>query len=344
MRGKKWKGHSRVREKRQEKATRYWKKYRRHRNRENNVRSSGAKIERRGGITIRVEVVSAPKHFSLLGNYEETNRFFQVLRGYLSRNKPVHVGMKDVDILTIDAILVLVALIKGRKRRGINVSGDIPTSEAPAQMMHRSGFYEHFQSALYRSKSQAQGGIVQRKGRRVNPELADQLAQDTQETITGIRADMPSAYRILLELMGNTRQHAKPIQKKKSLSTRNVEPWWVLLDCDKKEKIARFAFYDGGVGIIQSLRPRLQQWMAKLGAAPQDTDLIHDIMNGRNISRTGLPFRGKGLPAISSTLKQGKIKALTIITNSVFADVTKNQYVDAPVPFQGTLIYWEIAS
>jgi hypothetical protein len=345
MRGNKWKRHSRARARRERVARRYWKKYRRHRNRLVSTYSApAASAEFQRVAPIKTTVVHAPKVFSLLENYEETNTFFNDLLIHLRSNKEksIFVEMGGTTHITIEAILVLVSLINRRKRRGIRITGDAPREEAAATLLLSSGFYEHVQSDMHRGQAECSGSIVKRKGLRVNTELADQLSQDAQETISGIRGDLPPAYRILIEAMGNTREHAKAGKRPKSNKTRNVEPWWVMLYADKTNKVARFVFYDGGVGVIQSLRPKIRGLIARLTFGPQDTDLVHDMMHGKSMSRTGLLFRGKGLPAMAATLKHGRVSALSIITNSVFADVGKDVYSHLPSPFQGTLLYWEV--
>ncbi|HEX4140190.1 MAG TPA: hypothetical protein VHY09_07565 [Candidatus Methylacidiphilales bacterium] len=305
MRRDKWKRHSRARARWEEKARKYWRKYRSHRNRQVSTSSiPPAPIQYQRVAPVKTQIIEAPQIFSLLENFAATNKFFADLLAHLrsTEEKSIFVEMARVNRITIEAVLVLAALINRRKRRGIRITGDQPRDETAAALLLSSGFYDHVQSHMQRGQSDCVGSIVKRKGLRVNTELADQLSQDAQEAISGVRGNLPPAYRILIEAMGNTREHAKAGKRPKSSKTRNVEPWWVMLYADKANKVARFVFYDGGVGVIQSLRPKIQGLIARLTFGPQDTDLIHDMMHGKTMSRTGLLFRGKGLPAMAATL------------------------------------------
>jgi len=70
--------------------------------------------------------------------------------------------------------------------------------------------------------------------------------------------------------------------------------------------------------------------------------LLKDMLSGEVESRTGLPYRGKGLPSMNQDLIRGGIRNLIIISNDVKAEVEKQNFEVLPRPFRGTLIYWEV--
>src|SRR5260370_12163935 len=91
--------------------------------------------------------------------------------------------------------------------------------------------------------------------------------------------------------MENTVQHAYN-------EGRAKEPWWTSVFFDTHRKVACFTFNDNGVGIFKSLRFR-QTLKLYTGSAFADAgDKLARMLSGDIRSRTSLPGRGEGLPAI----------------------------------------------
>jgi hypothetical protein len=57
---------------------------------------------------------------------------------------------------------------------------------------------------------------------------------------------------------------------------------------------------------------------------------------------TGEHFRGKGLPGIKEVFERQQISNLFVISNNVFANVTKDEYNKISSNFSGTFVFWEI--
>jgi hypothetical protein len=68
---------------------------------------------------------------------------------------------------------------------------------------------------------------------------------------------------------------------------------------------------------------------------------LRDILEGKIESRTGIPYRGKGLPAIYKAFLSGRISKLVIIANDVYANVADGDYRKMGTELGGTLLYWE---
>lgn len=115
-----------------------------------------------------------------------------------------------------------------------------------------------------------------------------------------------------------------------------------MVHTDPKKKRAEFAFYDGGVGIVGSFRTRWSALFELGGITPSEEDILQDLLRGEFKSRTNLPYRGKGLPAIAKALKRRQIENLKIIANRVVADVSRDTVKRLPAEFPGTLVYWEV--
>jgi hypothetical protein len=286
----------------------------------------------------RLEV---PKHLSLLKNFQQTNDFLVNLRRLLSDRKKLFVDFSGTNDLTVEAVLIFLAILRekaGRRRAGRVAAavGNSPIQGSLAgKLLLESGFYEHVSSDVDLGTATGRGTIRPRVGKRVNATLANTLTEKAAMAIFRDDRRLPAVYRTLIEVMGNTKQHAG--------LGRSEEQWWAMVHTDPDARRAEFAFYDNGVGIVGSFRTRWQNFLAQLvGAAPSQEDILENLLKGEFPSRTNLPFRGKGLPAIAKALARRQIENLTIITNRVVADVSRGTVAGLTSEFQGTLIYWEV--
>lgn len=110
---------------------------------------------------------------------------------------------------------------------------------------------------------------------------------------------------------------------------------------DHVRRIVCYSFVDTGVGIFKSVQVRALQRIFKLIGITNNAELLKDILNGGMPSRTGLAYRGKGLPKIYKAARNGDLKSLYIVSNNVFADIERSVFIELKTPFQGTLYYWE---
>ena len=194
-------------------------------------------------------------------------------------------------------------------------------------MFRRSGFYRYVRRR--RVTEESDEGLIQRRDSKiVEPETADVLVQFAQKQI-GLVLNK-AGYRTLIECMSNTNQHAADPQ-------RDEESWWTTVNCPKGADRACFTFIDWGVGIIKSLEGK--GWGRFLKG--NDSRILRAVLYGEIASRTGEYFRGKGLPRLKIDADQALVENVVIVSNSAYADVSKDEYRTIPISFPGTFIYWE---
>jgi len=338
-----WRRFSRMRADRQRKAR---KRFQRHTKERNRAKDSSA-LSRgtgRGPKPVRRTEIVGPKSFSIITNYSESNAFLNRVRQLLYANKKIFVDLEETRQITLEAVLVLLEIIKdvGGKKSSKRISAAIgkgPLSNTAAgTTLVESGFFDHVASDLPAHLLQhGKGKMLPRKGTRVNNDTADAFCQRAAKAIFVDRETLPAVYRTFIELMGNTRQHANPKEE-------TTELWWAMANVDAAVKRAKFAFYDAGVGIIGSFQTRLRKKLAALGLSPSDPEILEHLLTstGKSQSRTKIPYRGKGLPAIAKALERNQIENLRIVTNRVVADVSANTYQYLNEEFVGALITWEV--
>jgi len=305
-----------------------------------NLRKSPKKTKRvREGVPFEpfFNPVSAQSPLSLFTNFEQTNAFFKKLEGAFKKHTEVYIDIQEVQEIEIESILVLLALIKRytKNRTNLKIRGNSPKAGTQAaQILYDSGYYEEFRSIYpHRNPSGRVCRMISKKGFKIDPIMASEMALDAGEEIFGLRDYPLGVYPTLIEAMGNTREHAEP----------NVDAavrWWTMFFVDKANKRACFIIYDGGVGILGSLRSRLSKWFTLFNAP--DEDVLHDLMIGKQQSRTRLPYRGKGLPAMARAVERGQIHNLKILSNRAMGDISANHYQKLPSDFRGTMLYWEV--
>jgi hypothetical protein len=287
--------------------------------------------------------VVAPTCFSLIQNADESIAFLNRLKG-LIRQFNLNLDFTNVSRITPDAMAALVSLISIDPRfKGGAVTGNLPSDAKAADLITGSGFLEYVKRVgdIKGSKS---GLISRRQGHLVEPTVARDLVRHGMKETTGVSKPCPPAYRALIELMGNTHDHAAGEDNTKTAdpAAKSMENWWATVYSDHDRQTSCFVFLDCGVGIFRSLKLRLRRRLSRKLGVTSDTDLLRDLLSGEIGSRTGLHYRGKGLPAIYQDALHGRIKSLHIIANYVSANVSSNLINELRSPFSGTLIYWEI--
>jgi hypothetical protein len=280
--------------------------------------------------TVHLEV---PTTFSMTHNPEETLWFLQVLK-VQGKEYNVSLDLTDVTLITADAIAVLTAFLSAT---WINtVQGNLPNDPVARQVLLQSGFFEHVKSETAIPPGQL-GKIKERQSKIVQPTTAWNLIEcGTAQAFGATKRSLSTraAYTTLIELMNNTHNHAAG-------DDLESQTWWATSYGDPEKKRVCYTFVDMGVGIFRSVKMHpIQRTFRKLGFGG-NAQLLREILLGLVESSTGLPYRGKGLPAIFRKSQAGNLKSLFIVANDVFANVSTGDYLTLKNKFRGTLLYWE---
>jgi hypothetical protein len=134
--------------------------------------------------------------------------------------------------------------------------------------------------------------------------------------------------------MSNTHNHA-------AKHYEGIQTWWASVYADRDTSRVCYTFLDTGVGIFRSREIGLFRRIYIRAGFTDNVKLLKLILEGGVESRTELPYRGKGLPAIKRRSKNGQIRSLIIISNDVYANIETGDYRLLPREFPGTLLYWE---
>ena len=279
----------------------------------------------------QTEIVKVPHNFSLVSNPVEVISFFNRLHLLAARNH-LTLDMSGTSVITTEAVTALIASISSVES-DTYIRGNQPNNEAAKHILAESGFFQHVKVRGGAPASKL-GLILRTESTTVEPKLARDLIHFGTKAIYGESRRCPAAYRVLIESMNNTRNHA-------SKEEASRKTWWCTAFADSNSGRVCYTFLDTGVGIFRSVRLSIFRRAYRAAGLTRNSDILHDILEGKVESSTGIPYRGKGLPAIYSLARAKKIKSLIIITNDVYANVSQGDYQNLDLPFHGTLLYWE---
>jgi hypothetical protein len=117
--------------------------------------------------------------------------------------------------------------------------------------------------------------------------------------------------------------------------------WHLGISHFDEDKTVKFSFVDNGLGIIQTYnRKGLIKQIA--GFFENNADILENAYKNGIESRTGLSWRGLGLPAIYEMYTDKIITNLVVITNNVFLDFDNKIFEPMNQSFTGTYYFWKI--
>jgi hypothetical protein len=203
------------------------------------------------------------------------------------------------------------------------------------EILRRSGFYYHVHPPSNAKFIAPDAGIIAHEEKRtVDPQLAQRLVHFATTRMTGSPAEHHAIYAALGEMMGNTFDHANK-------QSTGYEHWWASVYYDEATGTAHFTFFDTGVGILKSRNLSSFPDVARsiLGS---DTAFLLNIFEGEIASRTGVVWRGMGLPRIYQRVMRGDLTNMTVITNGVIGHLDTGNFTALSGNFRGTLYHWEL--
>lgn len=277
----------------------------------------------------------APSVFSLIENGEETVKYFDALEERLAGRKAVYIDLRQVEVLTPDAIMYLLALMDVfAQQHNPKIRGSIPKAERPRNLLWASGFFDFLASRkpLVDKDSQV---LSIRSGELVVGEVANKVVSYALDRLNKQRSISSKAIvRTLLECMGNTRNHAY------DENLPYLPKWWVVAVHNPEDDTVSFAILDYGSGIPTTVRKKpMERFQSTFTSI--DNRLVRSALQGEFRTRTKQAYRGKGLPSILDNYNRGHIKNLTIVSERAYVNYRTDAHFDLQLPLRGTLVAFD---
>lgn len=291
--------------------------------------------------------LKAPTKCSFIEDPELFIEFINKLKNQFDKRQKVFVMLQDVEIISYDAIVVLLSIMVKFKAGNIDFNGNFPTNTTAKRILQQSQFikylYKEFEEEDRYDLGQ-ESSIHTHAWKHVDSVLSHKLIEQATKTIWGEVRRCQGVQRALIELMLNTNNHA-------DIHKEGEKHWWLSVNHLKAQNKVGFSFVDFGVGVFTSLNnkkpaSKFYKVIDKLKRAfnyKDNAELLQLIMSGDlHQTATGKPYHGKGLPGINKVRERNQFTNLHIITNNVYANVGANEYRVLPEPFSGTFVYWEL--
>jgi hypothetical protein len=284
--------------------------------------------------------LNAPIDFSVFSNHEAVFSFVDKANKIRENKHHISINLENVRNLSNEAIVLLLSIMFNFVADNLGVEATAPLDFTVNDRLDKSGFFEFMSGANASERNKkAFNKIHTKNSKEVDSEFTDRILQQATTTIWGDKRGNEDIQRVFVELMMNTNKHADP-------NKEASETWWLSAEHDEENKKVSFAFVDNGVGILESI-DKLAYKQGKFrelrALIKNDKELLQDIMEGKLKSRTGLSFRGKGLPASLKAFQRKSFSKFTIVTNGVYADFEKNTFKTFQPKFSGTLIFFELS-
>lgn len=288
--------------------------------------------------------IFAPRDFRLIENTEVCLDFFREIRAnkninYLNNQKTVLISLVDVEEIDYATISALTAISDDLKSRKVGMQGDFPKNPKCKEYIIESGFLSHMVDGSNRhfpktSKSKfiffekGSGKLTKKDSKNIS-----EMIKDVVEHLTGERKIIKPIKSILLEICGNSIEHAKTKDRQWLLGIKYMD-----------DKVF-FTVTDVGKGILDTLYINYGHILVNF-VFKSKLEVLKGAFNQKYGSSTQEENRNKGLPAVKYNSDIGAIKKLIVLTNNVilhFEDNKKSLTFSSGAPwFKGTLYQWEL--
>lgn len=245
------------------------------------------------------------------------------------------INMTEVENITGDALMYLLTVMKNTKMqqdRKIIWKGNFPKDEKINQFLKASGFLNYMKTAEKNLIHSDENFEIQ-CGKLMQGDVAKYICEFTNSKLNKDKIFSKFLYRMLTELMTNTKDHA--YNRKSTFDYC----WYIFVENDQ-DKI-RYTFMDNGIGIPTTVLKKFYEKIIEILHLDNQYKYIESALKGEFRTETKAEHRGTGLPDIYGISKNGNINNLTIISNYAYYSKEQKSY-DLETHLEGTILYWEI--
>lgn len=273
--------------------------------------------------------IIAPKIFILRENQEEVLIFIEKLKMIYSGI--VFIDLKHVERINNGAVTLLISVLGEYQDKKIRFRGNKPKNIEARKVFEKSGFFDFVNGSIDPDNYNNENIIITKGRNKVKQDVTNRLIKNAMITVYGKEERNTSLQRMLIEMMSNSVQHA---YNPKTSNTR----WWISFYHHKEENKVSIVYLDNGYGILETLNSNFKNAMIKF--VKDESELLQRAFDGKVNSRTKMPGRGRGLPAIYR--KSELFHNFTVLSNNAFIDFQKDTRIKLETSYKGTYYYLEV--
>jgi hypothetical protein len=276
-----------------------------------------------------------PSKFTLeKDNIKSVLTYIGNVKKYGVNKKDVNFILTDVTEIGIGAISMLISVMQELEERGVYFKGKKPINDAARNILEKSGFMGYVEGTISDLNRTTRNMILTTGKSNTHQKNIVKEIHKSNYTIWGESGRSPLIYGMIVEMVKNSTKHA--------FKTKDKVRWHLAVSHDEENKKVKFSFVDNGLGIISSFK---QDNLSRIirGVFRNNIEMITLAFKEGIESKTGLSWRGTGLPTIYEAFEEDKvIKRLVVITNDVYCDFENDIKIDLSKAFSGTFYYWEM--
>jgi ribosomal protein S8 len=279
------------------------------------------------------ETINAPSQFNLkYENCVDVIKFINDVKKKGRSGKRLFFNLKDIEDIGEGAISMLLSVLSEPSLRGVFIRGNKPQNTDVNNTLERSGFFKYFRTILSEENQNSKNTILRTGTDRSDHSEIVKAVRKSCETVWGVEARFPMLYGGIVEMVRNSCDHA--------FQGHDMISWHLGLAHFEDSNSVKFSFVDNGKGIISSFKKGSLSAIFKMFES--HSSIIKTAFEDGIESKTGLKWRGKGLPTIFEMYTSNIIKNLIVITNDVYIDFDQKIYVDLPARYKGTYYFWVV--
>ena len=233
----------------------------------------------------------APKSFSIESNGEETLEFFSNLISFVenkyenTEEKTLYIDSSQVVDVTESTLMYLFAIVSDAKAANFDIGGNHPKKEKIRRLYKQCGFDRIMSKKSFTQQYFDDNEVFIVRGEKIPTKTVANICKFIRKE-TGI--ETRSLYEALIELMGNTTQHAYYEDDK-------LEKKWQIFIKNSLSKV-RLIFLDTGRGIPSTVR---KNWNEKLRSIfppvldVKESKILQSAFEGNFRTRTESPKIGR---------------------------------------------------
>ena len=280
----------------------------------------------------------APKDFSFVDNPQNVLSYFNQITDFVCDNQPVNIDIREIETLTPDTIILLIAKLSDKKSKRVGLSGNAPKEPILHRMFLESGLYNFVKSKGAKPIAPNNKLWKHSTNNQVKGEMAGQATEICKIMFAknNIIYDSDNLYNLLVEAMSNTINHAD--------SNKHQMNWWLYYFIDEVNEKIKYSFIDLGIGIFKSANFDSYRKLFNIFLTGNEL-LVKPFLEGKIISsrENDNEISGKGVKQIISCAELSEFINFTIITNDIKINVKTKASESLNANFDGTLIYFEIS-
>lgn len=215
--------------------------------------------------------------------------------------------------------------------RLLPIKGNQPNFAEAKDVLEKSGFFKYVTGHVISEKNRIEKNTMLTIGNADKSQtFLPKVVHQAMETVWGNKGRNPLLYTTAFEMIRNSCDHA--------FKKNNQIKWYLSSTHLEKENTVKFSFADNGKGILKTLTTGKLSIVTALFR--DNNDILETAFKDGIKSRTGLSWRGKGLPTIYENYVENYIKNLIVISNDVFIDFDRNINEKLTTSFDGTYYFW----